>query len=333
MLENPATEPQKNYNTDTRLLTDTYDAVLDDAFLFGIFWGEARKSKTTLVGHVLHNLFNNDWNKTLMAIRFNLDQTLTNIEKGIPERVWTKNGFHNRVPGVCWDDFSATGNKARSQYDTGFDEFKAGFDVFGTSVANIFLTMLDPASITNQLMWKYNFEVQLIEKGHYKYDRCQWRQCFNGWRPIVKKIPIENNTFDPWPRWVYLEYDQLRMSLVPEVFQRIRDAQKLSKIDELIQLCDADVLTALRKIQLTGPMRSPDLITYLKEQNIQGKYTVNRCKSRSLLNPQRYGDNYYKLELGFLGNELLKALDKDQDLEKEVQSRRAPKVDRFNDDA
>jgi len=35
---------------------------------------------------------------------FNLDQTITRIEQGIPERVWTANGYHNRVPGVCWDD-------------------------------------------------------------------------------------------------------------------------------------------------------------------------------------------------------------------------------------
>ena len=319
-------EPKKNYNTDTRLLTNTYNSVLSDDFNFLIFWGSARKSKTTLAGWVLHNLFNNDWNKTLMAIAFNLDQTMSRIENGIPEKVWTANHYHNRVPGVCWDDFSATGgNKALSMYDGAFDELKGGFDVMGTAVANIMLTMLDPSSITNQLQWKYTDEIQLIEKGVYKYDKIQFQQDFRGWRPRIKKIPIEKNTFDKWPNWVYQEYDAIRMSLVPEVFVRIRDAMKLSKIDELITFANAEDVAALRKIQISGPTRSADLIAYLCEQEMDGKQTVNRCKSRSLLNPIRCGDNYYKLELGHLGNELLKTLDKDKDAEREVNNRKPHK--------
>lgn len=311
-------EIKKNYNTDTRLLTDTYDAVYSDDFNFIIFWGPARKSKTTLAGWVLHNMYNNDWNKVLMSFAWNLDQVITRIEKGIPEKIWTTNKFHNRVPGVCWDDFAASSGKATSQYDKSFDELKGGFDVMGTSIANIMLTMLDPASITNQLMWKYTHEVQLLEKGVYKYDSVTFQQDFHGWKPRVKKIPIETNTFDKWPTWVYQEYDQIRMSLVPQVFQRIRDAQKISKIDTLLQLVNAEDLNLLRLIQVKGPLTISILADEIGEN---GKTIINRCKSRSLINPMRCGDNYYKMELGYLGIEVLKTLDKDRDIESEIRKR------------
>jgi len=192
----------------------------------------------------------------------------------------------------------------------------------GTSVTNLMLTMLDPSSITNQLMFKYTGEIQLLEKGHYKFDKIRFLQDYRGWRPKIKKIPIEHNTFDKWPNWVYEEYDAIRMSLVPEVFQRIRDAEKRSRIDDLLELTNSCDVAVLRKIAEHGPIKSVELITFLNEQQIDGKQTVNRCKSRSIINPVKCGDNYWKLELGFLGNEILKALDKDKDLEHKVQSRK-----------
>jgi len=319
----PKPEPKKNYNTDTRLLTDTYDSVLSDDFNFLIFWGPARYSKTTLSGWVLHNLYNNDWNKVLQAITFNLDQTIDKIENGLPERVWTTNKYHSRVPGIVWDDFSATGgNKALSQYDTAFDELKSSFDVMGTSIANLMLTMLDPSSITNQLMWKYTSEVQLLNKGVYKYDKVFFQQDFRGWRTRIKKIPIEHNTFDKWPNWVYEEYDQIRMSLVPQAFQRIRDAQKLSKLDELLQTVNWEDLTALRRIQTLGPVRNLDLAKYVSDLGGDGKNCTNRCKSRNLLSPVRCGDNYWKLDFGYLGREVLKAIEKDKKLETDINNRK-----------
>jgi len=232
--------------------------------------------------------------------------------------VWTSNGFHNRLPGVVWDDFATTAGKATSQFDRAFDELKGGFDVMGTSVTNIMLTMLDPASITNQLMWKYTHEVQLLEKGVYKYDSVTFQQDYRGWKPRIKKIPIESNTFDKWPKDIYQEYDQLRMSLVPQVFQRIRDAQKLSHVDQLLQLVNAEDINLLRMIQIKGPIQAS---LAAEELGTNGKQTINRCKSRSLVNPMRCGDNYYKMELGHLGIEILKALDKDRDTERSVKNR------------
>jgi hypothetical protein len=290
----------------------------DDSFNFFIFWGPPRSSKTTLAGWVLHNLYNNDWNKVLMSFAFNLDQTMHRIEHGIPERRWTQNGFHNRLPAVCWDDFAASGgDKAVSQYDQSFDLLKGSYDVLGTALTNLFITMCDPTSITLQLMLKYTGEVSVCEgKGKYKYDKVMFEQDYHGWKPRVKKIPIETNTFDLWPRPIYQEYDQMRMSLVPEAFQRIRDAQAMTRLDVILKLINSEDITILRLIQTKGAIKSSIIASELGETY---KQSIMRCKSRSLINPMLVGHNYYKLDLSTLGIEVLKALDKNRDIEKEKQ--------------
>jgi hypothetical protein len=299
-----------------RLFTDTYNSVYDDSFNFFIFWGPPRSSKTTIAGWVLHNLFDNDWNKVLMSFAFNLDQTMHRIENGIPNKIWTKNGFHNRLPGVCWDDFAASGgDKAVSQYDESFDLLKGSYDVLGTALTNLLITMVDPSAITNQLMLKYTGEIQVTEKGKYKFDKVQFEQDYKGWKPRIKKIPIEINTFDPWPKNIYQEYDQMRMSLVPEAFQRIRDAQSLSRVDVVLKLINAEDVNLLRLIQTKGAIKSSIAAT---EFGASYKQTVVRCKSRNLVNPMLCGHNYYKLDLSTLGIEVLKALDKNHDKENEI---------------
>lgn len=298
-----------------RLFKDTYNAVLDDDLVFGVIWGKGRCSKTTLAGWIMHNIFNNDWNKVLEAFSFNLTQFMDRIELGIPERVWTRNGLHNRLPAVTWDDFGSSANKAVTQYDQAFDLLKGGYDVLGTGVANIWLTMIDPTEITYQLMIKYNAEVHVTEKGKYKYDQIDFQQDYKGWKPKIRKIPIETNTFDPWPKDVYAEYDQMRMALVPDVFQRIRDAQALNNVEialKLIRPCDIELL---RLIENKGPIYS----TYnAAELGINIKDAINKCKGRSLIVPLRKSSGYYKYDLTNIGLEVLAALNKNPELEKEV---------------
>jgi hypothetical protein len=72
------------------------------------------------------------------------------LQKGIPERVPTRNGLHMRVPLLIWDDFGAHSNKAKTQHERGWDTFKGAFDTLGTKLGVLLANMVNPTEPTQQ---------------------------------------------------------------------------------------------------------------------------------------------------------------------------------------
>lgn len=303
-------ELEKKQTCEGLLAKDLYDAALNDDFTFFCVWGPPRSSKTTLAGWMLYSLYK-DWNKVLLALAFDLSQVIYRLREGLPERWWTRNGFHHRVPGVVWDDFGLKSNKAETQYDKSFDLFKGGFDALGTKLANLIITLVDPNEPTLQLVSKYSHEIQVVRKGHYKYDVVEWEQNYHGFKTRVKKHHRENGTFQPWPSEVYREYDQIRMSLCDETFQRIDDATVLNSLDAALHLIRDEDVELLHLIQRKGPISH-----YIanKELGTNAKDILVRNKSRGLVMPLLRGTNNYDVELTTLGRQVLAALNKDKDI-------------------
>ena len=216
---------------------------------------------------------------------------------------------------MVWDDFGAHSNKAATQHDKGWDEFKGGFDVLGTQIAVLICTLVDPTEPTYQLVNKFTAEVQILDRGLYKYDRCQWKQDFHSWRIRVQKIFVEKNTFPEWPTEVYQEYNVQRESLVPEVFQRIEDASSESLVANYVKLCqplDAEILEIMRT---RGEIESHMLDSYGEE----GKRAMTRLKSRGLALSNKRGVTYYKADITPLGLSVLKTYREQQEREKGVE--------------
>lgn len=273
--------------------------------MFFVIWGPQRCSKTTLAGWMLYSLYK-DWDKMLLATVFDLSQVIHRLKCGLPERWWTKNGFHHRVPAINWDDFGAKSNKAETQYDKGFDLFKGGFDVIATKLGVLVATMVDPNEPTLQLASKYTHELQILGKGHYKYDIVEWQQNYKGFKTRVKKTFVEEGTYEPWPREVYLQYDEIRKSLCDEVFQRIEDTITISSLDVALKLLKSEDENLLRLIEKLGPISH---YVANKELGKNSKEILVRCKSRNLVMPLLKGTQHYDVELTTLGRQVLEALD------------------------
>ena len=47
--------------------------------------------------------------------------------------------------------------------------------------------MIDHLEPKFQIQNKYTPELQMLEKGRYKYDRVEWMQDYRGWKPKSKK--------------------------------------------------------------------------------------------------------------------------------------------------
>jgi hypothetical protein len=175
--------------------------------------------------------------------------------------------------------------------------------VLGTKIGVLVATMVDPLEPTFQIQSKYTHEIELKAKGRYKYDKVEWQQDYRGWKTRTKKTFIEENTFDPWPDWVYKRYDETRMELADEVFQRIEDALTTSNIGTVMKLCKPLDFEILKLIDERGQIHQHIVEAYGKE----AKAAVLRLKSRSLIVPTRQGQQstYYKFDLTALGKEVL----------------------------
>jgi hypothetical protein len=299
-------------NEKVKLFEDVWDATMNDGYMWIVIWGPPRSSKTTLAGWILYDLYR-DWYKVLNAFVYNLSQCLHKIKCGEPERWLTRNKLHNRVPGLNWDDFGAYSNKAATQHDEAWDYFKGGFDILGTKIAVLIATMVDPLEPTFQIQNKYTHELEVFDKGYYKYDKVIWKQDFRGWKPRTKKHLIEENTFDPWPDWVYREYDEVRQELADEVFQKIEDAISTSGLENVLKLCKPLDWQIMQTIVDKGPI-------YYKELTDLGASTreaIVRLKARQLIVPVQQSKNYYKYDLTRLGIDVLDAHKKAESLEKE----------------
>lgn len=287
------------------LFKDIRNAIIDDGYQFTCVHGPPRSSKSTIALWAGYSVYE-DWDKVLQATVFNLSHVIQRMEDGQPCRWPTANGYHSRVPILIWDDFGVHGNKADTQHSTAWDVFKGGFDCLGTSIGVLICTMVDAGEATAQLQGKYTHEVTVNKKGHYKYDRVNWHQDFRGFRTIMKKEWIENGTFDPIPKEVYLQYDELRKDLTKQVFVRLKDALSQDTVPQLLKILNEHDFKLLRLIQRKGPAHHKMLQTELGEQY---KDTVTRCKARSLVLTMNTGSDT-KLDLSSIGIDILAALDK-----------------------
>ncbi len=284
----------------SQLFCDIKDAIYNDDYLWIVVHGPPRSSKSTLALHAAYFIYK-DWDKVLDAIVFNLPTLMQRIETGKPERWPTVNGLHMRVPLLIYDDFGVHSNKADTQHSSAWDIFKGGFDCIGTELGVLLATMVNAEEATSQLQNKYNAEVTVYTKGHYKYDRVEWLQDFKGFRTRMKKTWVENGTFDPIPSEVYKRYDKMRMALTKEVFVRIKDALSYDNIDFLLRILKPDDEEFLRLIDKRGPT------TYAKEWDD----VITRCRSRNLIVSISCAGNHVKYDLSQLGRDVLAAIDKD----------------------
>jgi hypothetical protein len=299
------------------LMKDCIDAVYKDRYMWACIWSQPRKGKTTLAGIVLHKIYTEvihdsekAWNHVLQATVFNLEQAIHRLKYGVPCREYTCNGLHNRVPALNWDDFGAYSNKATTQHNEAWDDFKGGFDVLGTKVAVLLSTMVDPSEPTFQLNNKFTHEIQITSLGHYKYDQINWQQDFRSNRIRLKKTCIETGTFDVWPDWVYKEYDKERCSLADEVFQRIEDKLSNGAVAYTLKLLKPQDEALLRVLDSIGLASKEVLATELTQrQQEYNQEIMMRLKSRNLIISTRMPSGRYKYDLTQLGRDILTTLD------------------------
>jgi len=289
------------------VVRDVWDAILNDRWMWVAVWGLQRTGKTTFKMQVAYSIYE-DWDKVLASFIFNLSGLLYKIDKGEPTRLWTRNQLHNRIPILIYDDFGGTSNKASTQHEQAWDIFKGAFDLLGTEVSVLMASMVDPTEATYQIQEKYSHEVFIPERGVYKYDRVQWMPDYRGWRPKKNKIWIETNYFEEVPRDVYVQYDEMRMSLVHEAKQRIKDAMASdSQMESLLKRLQPLDIQLLELIQAKGLV---NIDAIKKELGEDTKEVLVRCKARCLVIPLNQGNNYYKYDLTDLGYDVLDAIKK-----------------------
>jgi len=307
-----------------QIVKDVWYRVNYDRYMWIPIWGEPRTGKTTLALNLMFKIYK-DWDDVLGAIVFDLSSLIYKLQKGEPRLFPTVvKPCHMRVPILLWDDFAAKAGKAQTQHEKGWDVFKGAFDTLGTRLGVLLATMVNPRSPTQQIMEKYTHEVYIgvgsNGKRTYKYDKCRQQQDFRGWNMRQTKDWLEINTFDPIPLDVFQQYDEMRTSLVDEVFVSIGDAMAESSIEGLLKKVQPIDIQLLCLTEDLGPQH----ITKLKEKFGEAiRDSITRCKARSLITPLRKGPHYYVYDITNLGLDLLKQVET-----KEQAEQVAPKTEK-----
>ncbi len=296
--------------SESKLIQDIKTAIYDDGYLWIVIHGPPRSSKSTLALWLAYFIYK-DWNKVLDSIVFNLNNLMHRIETGTPCRWPTTNKMHMRVPLIIYDDFGVHSNKADTQHSSAWDIFKGGFDCIGTELGILLATMVNAEEATSQLQNKYNVEITVKSKGHYKYDKVEWLQDYKGFRTRMKKTWVENGTFDPIPQEIYLKYDAMRKELTKEVFVRIKDALSYDNMDFLLRLLKPEDEQFLRFIDQKGRA------TY--DKTIDD--VITRCRSRNLIVSVPTSKGHCKYELSQLGKDLLMTIDSNDKASERIKSR------------
>jgi len=281
-----------------QIVKDVFDAVHNDSWMYICVWGPPRCGKSTFCMDLMYYIYK-DWEKVLNANIFNLNQLLYKMRHGIPELWPTRNQLHMRIPILNWDDFAAHSGKAKTQHEKSWDIFKGAFDTLGTKIGVLLVNMVSPRSPTQQLQEKYTHEVWIPYKGHYKYDKVQWRQDFRGWAAQMNKDWIDEDEFDPMPPEKFKQYDDLRMDLADEVMQVIEDSLVETHMDGLVKRVQPIDLDLLRLIKERGIIHGKVIDTP------EMKQALIRSKARGLISPVRVKGQYYKYDITDLGLELL----------------------------
>ena len=311
-----------NLKEEPALVQDIVFSVDNDRYMWMPIWGEPRTGKTTLALLLMFKVYK-DWDKVLEAVIFDLNGLLYKMQKGIPQLFPTvTKPTHMRVPILLWDDFAAKSGKAQTQHERAWDVFKGAFDTLGTRIAVILATMVNPRSPTEQLLQKYTHEV-LVQidsdgKRYYKYDKCKSQQDFSGWRSRQNKAWLETQKFGKVPLDVFKQYDEMRTSLVDEVFVSMQDAMSEDTIGKLMKRVLPVDFKLLFLIRQEGLINYKKIKTRLGADGIRG---ITRCKARGLITPLRKGRTYYNYDITDLGIDLLKT-----HLEEEILSKKDKKV-------
>jgi len=255
-----------------------------------------------------------DWDQVLNAIVFNLNQLIYKMRKGEPTLFPTiSKPRHMRVPILLIDDFAASCGKAKTQHEKVWDLFKGAFDALGTRIGVLLATMIEPTSPTEQLLLKYTHEVMVStvspKKRIYKYDICSRQQDFRGWKARQRKDWIEEQEFGRVPLDVYSQYDEMRMSLVDEVFVSMQDQMSEDTVAGVIKRMQPIDYNLLKLIKNVGPIHHRKLKDEFGEK---GKKALVRCKARGLIVPRRKGKAYYVYDLTDVALDVLKEYETSQ---------------------
>lgn len=290
------------------LIRDVWHIINYDSYAWMPCWGPGRCGKTSCAMNIAYKIYQ-DWDDVLECITFDLVGTIYRMKKGLPKLFPTlTKPTHMRVPILIMDDFAAKGGKAKTQHEKAWDLFKGGFDTLGTRIGVILATMIDPRSPTQQLMEKYTHEIKVERVSDttrvYKYDKCNVEQDYGGWKSRVNKNWVESQEFDPVPLDVYEQYDEMRTSLVDEVFEGIEEQMVEDSVDRIIARIDEIDVHLLEYIKTHGVAYDKKLKAELGDQY---KQVMVRCKSRSLVTPIRQSGTYYRYDITDLGLEVLKA--------------------------
>jgi hypothetical protein len=291
------------------LIRDIWDNIVNDGWMWICVQGVKRLGKTTIAGDIAFEIYkaggvsdDEAWQKVLKCIVFDLNHVMHNISKGIPEKWGTYQGFNKRIPIMIWDDMAAHFNKALVKDSKAADAFKGYFHTMATDVGVLIGTMEQGEDITRQIKGKYTHEIWLDEEHprQYKYDKAKWQQNFKGWDPrIAKKWREDWNTFHPWPKWVYEQYNQQRRELSDELRQTVVDAQTLHDTPNIVKLLDANPVDKEALVfLLQNGMTSRDVF----ERKYPNEYIhiLRRLKSRKLIAPIS-NKTYYSYELTEFG--------------------------------
>lgn len=283
-----------------KVIEDIWDAILGDAWMYGITWGQPRTGKSNLDMCIGYNVYK-DWDQVLGCIVFQLVGLLHNMKEGLPCRILTRNMLHNRVPYLIGDDWGANFNKAKTQHEKAMDLVKGAWDTYGTKLSVFMANMNQPDEITLQLCNKYTHEIYVPKKGEAKYDRIDWQQNFGGWQPRHSKDWLQTFMFPAVPMDVYKEYDEMRMALCDELDILIQDAIAETETEKVIKRSQPIDIELLETLAINGPL-SKDW--FLSEEHLKLKERLKQAKARGLVVIQRKSTNYY-YDISTFGQDVL----------------------------